>query len=45
MYYSKEKEQVEKSNRGSNSTTLVNPDGTINKQEFKNAQPRAPIYK
>tara|TARA_R110002020_G_scaffold458489_1_gene675940 strand:+ start:3206 stop:3379 length:174 start_codon:yes stop_codon:yes gene_type:complete len=44
-YYDKEKEQVEKSNRGSNSTTLVNPDGTINKQEFKNAQPRAPIYK
>jgi hypothetical protein len=44
-YYDKEKEQYQKASRGNNTTTLVNPDGTINKQEFKNAQPRAPIYK
>lgn len=44
-YYDKEKEQYEKASKGNNTTTLVNPDGTINKQEFKKAQPRVPSYK
>ena len=44
-YYDKEKEQYQKASRGNNTTTLVNPDGTINKREFKNTQPSAPIYK
>ena len=40
-YYDDEKQQYENArNQGSNKTNLVNSDGTVNKQEFLNAQPR-----
>ena len=40
-YYDDEKKQYDNArNGGSNRTNLVNPDGTVNKQEFRNAQPR-----
>jgi len=39
-YYDKEKQEYDKArNQQSNKTTLVNPDGTINKPEFLRAQP------
>jgi hypothetical protein len=39
-YYDKEKEEYNNAkNSSGNKTTLVNPDGTINKPEFLKAQP------
>jgi len=44
-YYDKEKQEIEKASRGKNSSSIINPDGTVNKQNFKNAQPRVPSYR
>ena len=44
-YYDKEKQEREKASRGKNSSSIINSDGTVNKQNFQNAQPRVPSYR